>query len=69
MITLLTTLIFPYIYCLVILCYSYIDRIIATLAIPVNYGHANKVFVKSKSITSLSLFEVVHTDVFKNDKF
>ncbi len=27
--------------------YSYID-IIATLAIPVNYGHANKVFVKRK---------------------
>ncbi len=44
-ITLLITLIFPYIHCFVMLWYSYID-IIATLAIPVNYGHANKVFIK-----------------------
>ncbi len=46
-ITLLITIIFSYFHCFVMLWYSYIDRI-ATLAIPVNYGHANKVFVKKK---------------------
>ncbi len=44
-ITLLITLIFPYIHCFVMLWCSYID-IIATLAISVNHRHANKVFVK-----------------------
>ncbi len=57
-IALLITLIVSYLYilfCYVILSYSYID-IATTLAIPVNLGHANKVFKKNKQKTPHVLF-------------